>query len=137
MNVLKSIKIIYQTIMRSILLIAAFVSSRAILLKEGMFTVRNIIGSKAVLSTVINEVNNEIVNENALISQMTSLNHNIKVDIFNAALFTAAIYVQYRYFIYFEKKLSGVEMFSNIQEKTRTVLFIFMLVFTKNIQNAI
>jgi hypothetical protein len=124
--------------MNTVLLIAVLIPGvQSILLKDGIFTVRNIIGSKAVLSTVINEVNNEIVNENALISQITSINHNIQIDLFNAAIFTTAIYVQYKYFIYFEKKLSGVEMFSNIQEKTRTVLFIFMLVFTKNIQNAI
>jgi hypothetical protein len=128
-------KTIHKTIMRSVILFTIS-AIQGIPLKE-VFTIRNIIGSKAVLSTVINEVNNEIMNENALISQMTSLNHNIKLDIFNAFVFSAVVYAQYRYFIYFEKKLSGVEMFSNIQGKTRTVLFIFMLVFTKNIQNAI
>jgi hypothetical protein len=123
--------------MRSVFLFTIFVSTAFSLPLKEVFTIRNIIGSKAVLSTVINEVNNEIVNENVVISQITSINHNIQIDLFNALLFTTVVYVQYKYFIYFEKKLSGVEMFSNIQEKTRTVLFIFMLVFTKNIQNAI
>jgi hypothetical protein len=123
--------------MRPVILFTIFVSTALSLPLKEIFTIRNIIGSKAVLSTVINEVNNEIVNENAVISQITSLNHNLQTDLFNAAIFTAAVYAQYRYFIYFEKKLSGVEMFSDIQGRTRTVLFIFMLVFTKNIQNAI
>jgi hypothetical protein len=102
--------------MRPVILFTIFVSTALSLPLKEVFTIRNIIGSKAVLSTVINEVNNEIVNENVVISQMTTLNHNIKVDIFNAVLFTTVVYVQYKYFIYFEKKLSGVEMFSNLSK---------------------
>jgi hypothetical protein len=89
------------------------------------------------MSTVINEVNNELVNENAIISEITSSYHNLQYDTLYALMFVGSIYLQYQYFIYFDKKLKGTEMFSNIQEKTKTILFIFMLVFTKNIQNAI
>jgi len=100
-------------------------------------SLRNIIVSRAVMSTVINEVNNELVNENAIISEITSSYHNLQYDTLYALMFVGSIYLQYQYFIYFDKKLKGTEMFSNIQEKTKTILFIFMLVFTKNIQNAI
>jgi hypothetical protein len=106
-------------------------------IRDSMFTLRNIIGSKAVLSTVINQINNEVVNENVIINELTTYKHNIPSDIFYAILFVGTIYIEYKYFAYFDKKLSGVQTVSSIQEKTRTVLFIFMLVFTKNIQNAI
>ena len=106
-------------------------------IRESMFSVRNIIGSKAFMSTVVNQVNNEVFNENVIITELTSAKHNIPVDIFYSFLFVSAIYVQYKYFIYFEKKWSGIETYTNMQERTRTALFIFMLVFTKNIQNAI
>jgi len=106
-------------------------------IRESMFSVRNIIGSKAFMSTVINQVNNEVFNENVIITELTAVKHNIPVDIFYSLMFAGAIYVQYKYFIYFEKKWSGIETYTNMQERTRTALFIFMLVFTKNIQNAI
>lgn len=125
--------------MRSVLHLVFYIATTiaAFPLRDSMFSLRTIIGSKAVLSTVITEVNNEMVNENIIISEITSVHRNIPIDAFNAFIFIGAVYLQYRYFIYFEKKLSGVKMFSNIQEKTRLILFIMMLVFTKNIQNAI
>ena len=109
---------------------------QAISFRDGL-SLRNIIGSKAVMSTVLNEMNNELVNENAIISEITSSYHNLQYEALYAFMFMGSLYLQYQYFIYFDKKLEGTEMFSSIQEKTRTVLFIFMLVFTKNIQNAI
>lgn len=109
---------------------------QSISFRDGI-SIRNIIGSRAVMSTVINQVNNELVNENTIISEITSSYHNLQYDALYALMFICSLYIQYQYFIYFDKKLKGTEMFSNIQEKTKTILFIFMLVFTKNIQNAI
>jgi hypothetical protein len=108
----------------------------ALSLRDGL-SLRNIIGSKAVMSTVLNQVNSELVNENTIISEITSTNHHLEYDLFYAVAFVASVCIQYQYFMYFERKLQGTEMFSNIQEKTKTILFVFMLVFTKNIQNAI
>jgi hypothetical protein len=104
--------------------------------RDGL-SIRNIIGSRAVMSTVINEVNNELVNENTIISEITSSYHNLQNDALYAVMFIGSLYLQYQYFIYFDKKLKGTKMFSTVQERTKTILFIFMLVFTKNIQNAI
>ena len=104
--------------------------------RDGL-SIRNIIGSKAVMSTVINQINSELVNENTIISEITGSYHNLKYDALYVFMFMISLYLQYQYFVYFDKKLKGTEMFSNIQEKTKTILFIFMLVFTKNIQNAV
>jgi len=86
---------------------------------------------------VINQVNNEIINENTIISELTKEHNHLEYDIFYISAFIASIYLQYTYFTYFDRKLKGTEMFSNIKEKTKTILFIFMIVFTKNIENAI
>jgi hypothetical protein len=48
-----------------------------------------------------------------------------------------SIYLQYANFMYIERKLSGTSMYSDIQERTKVALFIFTIVFTKSIENAI
>jgi hypothetical protein len=106
-------------------------------IRDGLFTLRGIIGSRAIASTVLNEINNELINENAIISELTNTAHKVEFELLYGITFAVSIYLQYKYFTYVEKRWSNVEMFSNIKDKTRTILFIFMLVFTKNIQNAI
>ena len=101
-----------------------------------MFSLRNLIGSRAVISGVLNEVNTEIISENNLISEITSINHNFQQDAFYAVIFVASVYLQYQYFIQFDKKLQDVKMFSDVKRKTKSIILIFMLVFTKNIQDA-
>jgi hypothetical protein len=120
-----------------------YISMALILMKTAalnppnFFTLRNILSSRAVVSTVLNEVNTEFVNENVLLYELTNQTHKLTIDLFYGITFIASLYLQYKYFTSIEKRLSGTQMFSNIQDKTRAFLFIIMIVFTKNIQNAI
>jgi len=107
------------------------------LVPPNLSSIRGILGSKMVMSTILNEVNSEVVSENIILYELTNQTHQVEIDIFYGITFMLSFYVQYKYFAYIDKRLSGVKMFSNIQDKTRIILFIFMIVFTKNIQNAI
>jgi hypothetical protein len=103
---------------------------------EGPSSLKAIIGSRAIASTIFNEVNNELIKENILTYELINNSHKLETTLFYGLTFILSIYLQYSYFTYIEKRWSGVEMFSNIQEKTKWALFIFTSVFTKGIENA-
>ena len=119
------------------ILLVSFLCEGGALNPPNLFTIRNLLGSRAVISTVLNEVNSEFISENMLLYEITNQTHKLTIDLFYGITFMASLYLQYKYFTSIEKRLSGTQMFSNIKDKTRAFLFIIMIVFTKNIENAI
>jgi hypothetical protein len=127
----------YKKIIIPILLIFKKCTSFSLFERENLMSLRNIVSSRAVISTVTNQFNNEFINENMIINEIVNPKHNIPLDLLYGAVFLGSIYIQYRYFTYFENKWKNIKQYTIIEDRTSLFLFIFMLVFTKNIQNAI
>jgi len=106
-------------------------------LSVSAFSIRSIIESKLVVSTVLTELNNEFSKGNIIITSVPETNGSLINDVCTGLVFVLSIYLQYANFMYIERKLSGTSMYSDIQERTKVALFIFTIVFTKSIENAI
>ena len=99
--------------------------------------VKNIISSNAVFTTFTNSMNSEIMNENLIINQMTNLEYYHQLNFVYLVLFVTSLYVSYNYNQNIENKWENLEMFSKTKKNTRMFLIFFMILFTKNIDNAI
>jgi hypothetical protein len=101
------------------------------------FSIRNAIESKLVLSTVLTEINNEFAKDSMILTNLPNTHTLLATDLFSYSAFILSLYLQYSNFMYIEKKLSATSMYSKIQGKTKLAIFVFTIVLTKNIENAI
>jgi hypothetical protein len=104
---------------------------------EGLTSIRNIVNSRAVLTTVSDKFAGEFIGENVMLYELSSARHNIPLDILYTALCFGSFYSQFKYVSFFENKWRNVPQYTKMQDKTKLVLFVLATVFTKNIQNAI
>lgn len=102
-------------------------------------TLENIVNSKAVVSTVTSRMNMEIINENILFQQLLSVNHfRLNFDLFYLTILTASWYSRYAIDIKSDDaKLSDIPIYNNTRKMTNMVLFISLIILTKNVENAI
>ena len=98
--------------------------------------VQSIIQSCAVINTLTKAMNNEIVNDNAIISQVNRVEYNHQINIMYFCFFIFSLYLGYNN-KNIEKKWENLEVFSNTQKNTRFMLLVFLFIFTKDIDNAI
>ena len=102
------------------------------------FTLRNILSSRAIFTTISERITYEIFNENVLMQEFNQITYNHNFDIIAASVFiVGAINVLYSPSKEKKEKLENIEYFSNIKDTTSKYFFIFMLIFTKNIESAI
>jgi len=106
-------------------------------IRETIFNVRNIVSSQAVLSTVNNQVNNEMLNFNFATAEMSGFRYHPELELLYLGTAVVSAYLQYKYFSYIENKWKNVEAFSATQKMTNYILLILMIVFSKNVENAI
>ena len=99
--------------------------------------VKNIVHSNAVFTTFTNSMNSELMNENLIINEMNRLEYHHQLNILYLVFFAVSFYLSYSYNQKIENKWENLEMFSRTQKNTRIVLLMFMIVFTKNMDNAI
>jgi hypothetical protein len=100
-------------------------------------TIKNIVNSNAMFTTFTNSINTEFMNENLIMNEMNQIEYHHQFNIFYLLLFLVSFYAKYNYNQKIEHKWENLEMFSTTQNATRKFLFVFMVVFTKNIDNAI
>ncbi len=111
--------------------------SSLLFIDKSPITLRNIISTRAVFSTIMEKISTEIVNENVVISEINKIEYTHHIDLIQyAAILICILYIM-KSFIMIPKmqKLERIEMFSNIQRRTSTFIFVFMLIFTKNIDS--
>ena len=101
--------------------------------------VKNIITSKAVFTTFTNSMNSELINENMIINELNRFEYYHQLNILYLVFFVISFYLTYQQYNNkkIENKWENLEMFSKTQKDTRIVLLMFMIVFTKNVDNAI
>lgn len=98
------------------------------------FTLRNILSSRAIFTTISEKISYELVNENTII-QLRYYNHNL--DIITTSIVMMCAINMYMQPAKQKEKLATIEYYTNIQNITAKFLFVFMLIFTKNIESVI
>lgn len=104
---------------------------------------QNIIAIRAFIITLTEKINTEIISDNNLLNEISNAQYSNHIEnIFYIAIYTAVLYSAIIYFTYSKEttqieKLNNIEMFSNTKKKVNILLFIIILLFTKNIENAI
>jgi hypothetical protein len=100
-------------------------------------SLRNIIASRAVLSSIANRVYSEVVSENLLTSELQRLLINPSHEVISTGLIVYFIYLYYNNSIVNENKLEKIKMFSKTRKFLNQIIVVLIYVFSRNIQNAI
>ena len=105
--------------------------------RTNMSNLQNIIISQAIMSSVANKLNLEIVNDSNLLYEFRRLQYNPSEDALYGLIITGSIYSQYKYSNYIDNKLQNIDVFLRTQRLTNTFMLSFIMIFSKNIENAL
>ena len=116
-------------------------SSFPFMIDKNPFSLRNILSTRAVFSTMVEKISTEIVSENVVINEINKIDYNHHIDIITVTmiavcLLSIASNAYNSSIITQTQRLERIEIFSKIQRITSTFIFVFMLIFTKNIDSA-
>jgi len=108
-------------------------------------SLQNIIASRAIIKTLIEKIDTELVTENTLVNEMSKLQHNLQFDhVFYISVIICGIYGVFIYTTSLNKKniiknekLNNIEMFSKIKRAMNIAFIVITIIFTRNIENAI
>jgi hypothetical protein len=110
------------------------------MIDKNPFSLRNILSTRAVFSTMMEKISSELVSENVVINEINKIDYNHHIDIITVTIIAVGLLGiasnAYNLSTPQTQRLERIEMFSRIQRTTSTFLFIFMLIFTKNIDSA-
>lgn len=101
------------------------------------FTLRNILSSRAIFTTVSEKISYELFNENAIFQLNYKYSYNHNLDIITTSIVMMCAINMYMQPSKQKEKLATIEYYTNIQNITAKFLFVFMLIFTKNIESVI
>jgi hypothetical protein len=118
-----------------IILVGGFIMGRAF--RKNMSNLQNIIMSQAIMSSVANKLNLEIVNDSNLLYEFRRLQYNPYEDLIYGLIIAVSLYSQYKYTSYIDNKLQNIDVFLRTQRLTNTFMLVFIMIFSKNIENAL
>lgn len=99
--------------------------------------IRFIVSAEALASSIIENLYREIP-ENFIMTSIFKTRFHPELDLFYLALIGLSIYTRYQQLNDpSADRWTSIPMYSKIHKITNTVLLVLMLVFTKNIENAI
>jgi len=105
-------------------------------LPKHMTQIQNIISSKAIATGVMTVVSEEIIGDNLVVRELLFHNKNDIMDVVYFGLLVATIVnkksLEYTYY-----KWNNLDGFSTIEKKTRLFFLVVMIVFNRNVENAI
>lgn len=109
------------------------------LIFDELNTLENIVNSKAVVSTITSRMNMEIINENILFQQALSGGHlRLNFDLFYLSILAISWYSRYMVDVdNTDSKLANIQTYSHTRKITNTVLFVVLIILSKNVENAI
>lgn len=99
--------------------------------------VKNIVSSQAILTTITERFNMEMVTNENIINDIANFQKHPLENIGAFILIAGSIYFQEKQIKYIDYKLKNIELFTKIKKRTNTILIIFLFVFTRNIENAV
>lgn len=104
---------------------------------------QNIITSRAFVTTLTEKINTEIISDTNVVNEITNIQYNHHIEnMFYVAIYTGMLYGAIVYFTYYKntsqiEKLNNIEIYSKTKNRLNILLIIFIILFTKNIENAI
>ena len=105
--------------------------------RKNMSNLQNIIISQAIMSSVANKLNLEIVNDSNLLYEFRRLQYNPSEDVLYGLIIAGSFYSQYKYSNYIDNKLQNIDVFLRTQRNTNAFMLAFIMIFSKNIENAL
>jgi hypothetical protein len=117
------------------------ISTFPFIIDKNPLSLRNILSTRAVFSTVMEKISSEVVSENVFITEINKMEYNHHIDIIPLTIIVLSLLSivnnLYNSSLTTQKeKLERIKMFTKMQRTTSTFLFVFMLIFTKNIDSA-
>ena len=100
-------------------------------------SLRTIISSQAAIRAFTKQMNTEMLNDNILVTELSRYQYDSHFDTFYVLLFTTSLYLHFKYSTKIDTKLKDVDTYNNVKRLTNQCLLIFILIFTKNVENAI
>ena len=100
-------------------------------------SLRTIVSSQAAIRAFTSQVTNELFNENILVTEFSRYQYDSHFDTFYVLLFTTSLYLHFKYTTNIDTKLKNVDTYNKVKKITNQCLLIFILIFTKNVENAI
>lgn len=101
-------------------------------------SLQNIISSEAVMSSITNRLNTELVTGNTLFDEIDKFHYEPSPEIaFYALLMVTTFYYQYIRSTTIENKLHKFKKFNHIRNKTNMLLLIISIVFTKDVDSVL
>jgi len=95
---------------------------------------RTIISSTAVLSTISNKINKEIVNDNFILQLSHTHYHD---ESFYLGLLVSSLWSYYSYNYNINPRLENFEMYSKSKKFTNIFFIVFVIIFNRDVENAI
>ena len=91
---------------------------------------------EATASTVLKSVNNEVFNEGTILNAIAR-SHYISSDIISSGLLGIALYSKINKIDDVDNKWQTITLYNETKKNINKIVLIFMIIFTKNIENAI
>jgi hypothetical protein len=121
----------------TIVFILLVVGGSSFKMPDGLVSLRNIVSSRAILSSLAQEVYHEFVDVSFATMEVSSGGSHWKTSLLYGAMLVASLIFQYKSVLYFENKWKNLEGYSSTRKVVNNLLVVFMIVFTKNVENAI
>lgn len=121
----------------SIVFMLLVVCGSSFKMPDGLVSLRNIVSSRAIITAVAQEVYREFADMSFATTEISSGGLHWKTSLLYGAMLVASMIFQYKSVMYFENKWKNMEGYSSTSKIVNNLLVVFMIVFTKNIENAI
>lgn len=104
----------------------------------GLSELESLVTSRAVFSTITQQVKNEIISESPFMRDISHGYFRLDFDVCYLCLMGLSVYIKINNDSnYADQKLNNISMYANAMKMTRTIIFILILIMTKSVDNAI
>lgn len=99
--------------------------------------IKNIITTTAFASSLVNNVNHEIISNNLLLKYISQHEIHFESDIIYSGILSSMVLVQYKILYPKEQKFQNIDLFNDMKRKSNFILIPILVIFFRNIDNAI
>lgn len=99
--------------------------------------IKNIITTTAFASSLVNNINHEIISNNLLFKDISLHEFHFESDIIYGGIISSMVLVQYKILSPKEKKFQNIDLFNDVKRKSNIILIPILIILFRNIDNAI
>ena len=125
--------------MAKIMLLLVSMSSMTYGFLREFSSLKTIVSSQALISSITSRANMELLNESVIIEELTKFQHHPLINTLSIGLIAATAIFYYKNGLNEcrENRWRNIELFSEQRRVINIIILIFLIIFTKNIENAI